>query len=380
MPEVDTLKNRRALLALAPVVLAAILVPACGGGGGGGGGGGAPPAAYTVQMTVPANGAGGGTVSPTKALTIYFSGAAAPGTVTSSNITVTANSATVFASVTYVACLNAARVIPNTNWTPGALHTVTLTSSVQSLSGTPLTATSFTFTPTLIEANRPAFTGLDAIPDGSIGTTTVTLSWSAADDGMGTPAGSLLYDVYVSTDGCFDFAEGPLTPGPSAGATSFAVPGLQSNTLYSFIVRARDGAGNDDGNATVRTAKTKVRFGNDIWTPVINTICIECHILNGEGGHMILSGNSNTAWNAWVNVVPGDGPMGTISECDVPPSGVQFRVEPFDSANSLVYRKISLPTGHMDLCGARMPRNRPELNFAQIQTFKDWIDQGAPNN
>jgi hypothetical protein len=375
------LKNRRALLVLAPIALAAVLVPACGGGGGGGGGGGPAPSSFTVQLTVPANGAGGGTVSPTKELTIYFSGAAAAGTIPG-NITVTANSVTVGSTASYVACLGAARVIPSTSWIPGEQHTVTLTASVQSATGTPLTPTTFTFTPSNVEVVRPTFLGANVIPDGSIGTTSVTLSWSAASDNA-TAAGSILYDIYLSTDGCFDFAEGPIMPEPLAGATSFTVSNLQSNTFYEFIVRARDAAGNDDGNATVRSAKTKVRFGNDIWNPIVNMICIECHIPGGEGRHMILSGSSDVAWNAWVNVAPGNGTSGeTISLCTNAPMdlGVDFRVEPNDAPNSLVYRKISLNTGDMNLCGERMPRQRPPLSAAQIQTFFDWIQQGAPNN
>jgi hypothetical protein len=268
-------------------------------------------------------------------------------------------------TVTYVSCLNAATVIPQTSWTPGVLHTVTVSASVQSASGTPITPFQFTFTPSAGDTVRPTFDAAQVAP-GTITTTSIDLTWTAATDDQ---PGVLTYAVYMSDDGCFDFSAAPQT---------VTIGSLIPNTLYSFVVRARDAAGNDDGNATTRTARTLVSFLNTLYNPIVNVICIVCHTPGGLGQHMVLSGGKDVALAAWVNVVPGDG-AGTISQCDVPPAGVMFRVEPLNSADSLVWRKLTF-TGLPEICGDRMPRGGPYLNDAQIQAFKDWIDQGALDN
>ena len=59
--------------------------------------------------------------------------------------------------------------------------------------------------------------------------TTVPLSWQAAQDNVGVTA----YDVFQGT-----------TQVGSTPSTSFTVGGLQANTTYTFRVRARDAAGN----------------------------------------------------------------------------------------------------------------------------------------
>jgi hypothetical protein len=82
----------------------------------------------------------------------------------------------------------------------------------------------------------------------------VTLSWKAASDAV-TPAAQIVYLVYqASSAGGERFATPSYTTPP--GATSFTVGKLAINTKYYFVVRARDAAGNVDGNQVEVSATT----------------------------------------------------------------------------------------------------------------------------
>jgi hypothetical protein len=98
----------------------------------------------------------------------------------------------------------------------------------------------------------PAFAGLQGAfactpgPQRPGQTTPFTLSWEPATDNV-TPSSQVLYEIYLaSTPGGEDFSAPTWTTAP--GATSFKTPGLPSHGTFYFVVRARDGAGNEDGN------------------------------------------------------------------------------------------------------------------------------------
>jgi hypothetical protein len=77
-------------------------------------------------------------------------------------------------------------------------------------------------------------------------TTPFTLSWHAASDNL-TPSSQIVYDVYLaSTPGAERYATPTWTTAP--GATTFKTPGLASHGSFYFVVRARDGAGNEERN------------------------------------------------------------------------------------------------------------------------------------
>jgi hypothetical protein len=81
-------------------------------------------------------------------------------------------------------------------------------------------------------------------------TTPFNLTWDAAADNE-TPASQIVYDIYMSTtSGTEDFSKPTWTTGP--GATRFRTPGLPSHGTFYFVVRARDAAGNEDGNHVER--------------------------------------------------------------------------------------------------------------------------------
>ncbi len=90
----------------------------------------------------------------------------------------------------------------------------------------------------------PAFSGLSMISN--ITTTTMLLSWPTATDNV-TPQANIVYLIYQATaPGGESFASPTYTT--AAGAASYTVTGLALGNTYYFVVRARDAAGNSDGN------------------------------------------------------------------------------------------------------------------------------------
>ena len=97
----------------------------------------------------------------------------------------------------------------------------------------------------------PSFAGAaSATPNPS----SVSLAWSAATDNV-TPSSQIVYLIYqAASPGGESFAAPTYTTAP--GATSFAVGKLAVSTKYYFVVRARDAAGNVDGNTVEVSATT----------------------------------------------------------------------------------------------------------------------------
>jgi hypothetical protein len=82
----------------------------------------------------------------------------------------------------------------------------------------------------------------------------ITLDWNAATDNV-TPSSQMVYLVYQATSaGGESFGMPTFTTSP--GVTSFAIGKLPINTKYYFVVRARDAAGNVDGNTMEVSATT----------------------------------------------------------------------------------------------------------------------------
>jgi hypothetical protein len=101
------------------------------------------------------------------------------------------------------------------------------------------------------DSTPPSFAGCKAAYADTAGSAIV--SWDPAVDDA-TPADQLQYDVYAATDETqFDFTKPSAT---QANAGSVKVDGLTSNTIWHFVCRARDFAGNEDQNLVQRLAKT----------------------------------------------------------------------------------------------------------------------------
>ena len=76
------------------------------------------------------------------------------------------------------------------------------------------------------------------------------LKWSPASDAV-TPASALVYDIFqTNAAGTETFSIPTYTTPP--GASTFTTPPLPDDQPYYFVVRARDGAGNRDGNTVER--------------------------------------------------------------------------------------------------------------------------------
>jgi hypothetical protein len=77
-------------------------------------------------------------------------------------------------------------------------------------------------------------------------TTPFNLGWRAATDDV-TPSSLIVYDIYLATEpGGEDFSKPTWTTPP--GTTEYRTEGLASHGTFYFVVRARDQAGNEDGN------------------------------------------------------------------------------------------------------------------------------------
>ncbi len=117
-----------------------------------------------------------------------------------------------------------------------------------------LTGTSADLTIAMIsvEMSAPVFSGIrDA---GSITTTSMVIGWNPATDNI-TPPERIQYLIYISTTpGGQDFTNPNFVTDP--GATSFTITGLNPNTTYYIVVRAKDERGNVDNNTVEKSYST----------------------------------------------------------------------------------------------------------------------------
>jgi len=102
-----------------------------------------------------------------------------------------------------------------------------------------------------VDSSPPTFAGASSA---SAGPNAITLAWGAATDDV-TAQNEIEYLVYeASSAGAEDFSTPTaITP---AGATSFAIGKVPVSTTRFYVVRARDHAGNVDGNVAEVSATT----------------------------------------------------------------------------------------------------------------------------
>jgi hypothetical protein len=115
---------------------------------------------------------------------------------------------------------------------------------------------SFQVTPPGGDVTAPRFAGLTRATACTPGAqrpgekTPALLTWNSARDNR-TLRSRLVYDVYMSsTPGGEDFLSPTWTTKP--GVSRFRTPGLPAHGAAYFVVRARDQAGNEDGNTVER--------------------------------------------------------------------------------------------------------------------------------
>jgi hypothetical protein len=108
-------------------------------------------------------------------------------------------------------------------------------------------------TPPFFAGLQTAVTCIPGPAGGPTRSSSYRLTWVGASDDF-TPAPELAYDVYqASSPGGEDFSTPTYTI--AAGATSFSTPPLPDDRAYYFVVRARDAAGNRDGNTVERPGR-----------------------------------------------------------------------------------------------------------------------------
>ena len=91
---------------------------------------------------------------------------------------------------------------------------------------------------------------------------------------------------------------------------------------------------------------------------IINAQCSPCHTTGASGGLKLAP--ADVAYSSLVSHAVG------AAAC-----AAQTRVVPGDAAASYLVAKLR---GEPNICGVRMPRNRPALPEADIQTIEAWID------
>lgn len=126
-------------------------------------------------------------------------------------------------------------------------------------------------------------------------------------------------------------------------------------------------SGNDNGevNDNGSPAERSVSFSRDI-QPILTARCAVCHV---EGG---------VADRQGIELYVGVGE--SYGKLVDQPSSLQADltlVIPGDAENSLLFQKIDSTRPPV---GTRMPQLAAPLTEDQIETIKDWINQGALDN
>lgn len=211
----------------------------------------------------------------------------------------------------------------------------------------------------------PVFSGLQsASPRDSV---RVDLSWISATDNRAQPS-EIVYNVYVATSpGAQNFSSPNATTLP--GATQYTVTGLTPNTDYYFVVRARDPAGNEEGNIVERMATTLVSFAGQI----LQIFTGNCTVMNCHGQTNPVLGldltNYSSIFNTAINI-----------QSQQVTAGFMDRIEPSDSLQSYLQHKIDGTHLAVGGSGLQMPRGASPLPQASRDLIRAWINQGALDN
>ena len=215
-------------------------------------------------------------------------------------------------------------------------------------------------TPSTTDTTPPAFAGATGATTKSPGS--VAIAWPPASDDV-SQSNAISYLVYASAKSGAENFQSPdvITV---AGATSAIVDDLGGDTLYHFVVRAKDQAGNVDANTTEVTATTThVGFTADV-APLLVGSCTAagCHSGPNAAESIDLSSPQLA-----IDTLVGK----PSSECST-----LSLVAPSEPRASYLLQKLR---GHGDCFGGwPMPEQATAFTPAQIDLVSAWIGKGAP--
>lgn len=271
--DVRKFSYRQPLVIFTLIVSLAFILNGCGGSNGGRSNTGETPSNDTTPPTVssdpsptPVNGAT--QVPLNTSIRATFSEPINPDTLTSNTFIVLSvgisGGTAVSGTVAYTAETKTATFTPTTLLEIDTTYTVTITTAVEDEAGNPMAATySWSFTTgSAIDNSPPSFPGNDPqLVAQATSSDSISLSWVAASDNTTTQS-QLIYIICRSTVST-DCTANPFPTGGNvvitesqAGQTTLGVSGLDSNTTYYFVVRAKDQVNLLDSNALQESATT----------------------------------------------------------------------------------------------------------------------------
>ncbi len=166
---------------------------------------------------------------------------------------------TPLASVTGVTSYLSSSLSPNTTWYYRVKATDphgNTSSSSNEASGT-----------TVADTTSPSWTAGNALTAGTVTTTAIPLTWSAASDNV-TATGSIVYKIYRCSGSisCNPFGgSGTLATTTAGGATSYSDTGLTPSMIYVYGIRAVDGSANISTNTDTLVTSTLYANSGDIY-------------------------------------------------------------------------------------------------------------------
>ncbi len=242
---------------------------------------------------------------------------------------------------------------------------------------------------------------------------TATIAWDTAATDAVTPQNEIEYDVFVSTAPGAEVTSGiPQWSTTQGGLMSLLLTNLTPNATLYFVVCARDSEGNHacaasaDGGSDEVFVATPVSFAQNI-EPLFAHDCgvVGCHVPGNPTGRLVLA--KGFAYGAIVNVPafesqpvitlkPDAGlPPGMTTPITYPDGGgagtiALNYVTPSDAADSFLYIKTHIDAlngllgvaASTPILGQVMPApaTGTTLEARELDSIRDWINQGAPNN
>jgi len=250
-------------------------------------------------------------VPVTSAITATFSEALDTSTVTTSTFVLKdPDEVMVAGAVTYSGLT--ATFTPSANLEQNTTYTAMVTTGVKDLAGNALSADYlWSFTTAVPDTTPPVFEGL--VSAGAASSTSIDLTWNAASDNI-SPASNIAYQIYVATTSGGQNFESPAAT--VTGATATTISGLSPNTIYYFVARAKDEAGNTEANTIQKSAKTLPSSpGTDTTSPVFDGL-VSASAISSTSIHL--------TWNAATDNVS-------------PPSDITYLIYIADTSGGQVF-------------------------------------------